>query len=166
MPHDKTFNNKNKLPFVIHACTINDDNSACEEYRDANEPFPTHTHGLHDMGLPEFFVHGRLFGPHGNGALVNMAYEILFEDETLRGEMLSNVRDSAHQGVHITTINTGHGTTHIMARIVSQLHSGVLAAYVTDVNPLAEYIQLFVAGCEWSRDESGFSIPVDLMGYC
>ena len=39
-----------------------------------DSPCPTHTHGLHDIGWPEFFIDPLAFGPHGNGDKINVAY--------------------------------------------------------------------------------------------
>jgi len=51
-----------KYPFLIEAC-------------DEFPAFPTHTHGLTEIGMPEFFIDPCAFGPAGNARLINRAYD-------------------------------------------------------------------------------------------
>lgn len=53
---------KSEYPFIVHAC---------EEI----PAFPTHTHGLTEIGWPEFIMDPFAFGPSGNGMRINRAYE-------------------------------------------------------------------------------------------
>ena len=52
------------LPFIIHACPP-------EEI----PPFPAHTHGLTEMGMPEFIIDPYSFGPKGNCHLINAVFD-------------------------------------------------------------------------------------------
>ena len=60
-----------KWPFNIHACI---DPPA----------FPTHTHGLTEIGLPEFIIDPFTFGPLGNMYIINAAYEFLKKPKNAR----------------------------------------------------------------------------------
>ena len=60
-----------KLPYVVHACV---DLPA----------FPTHTHGLTEIGMPEFIMDPLTFGPIGNMHIINAAYEFLKERKNAR----------------------------------------------------------------------------------
>ena len=51
-----------KYPFIVEAC---EDIPA----------FPTHTHGLTEIGWPEFFIDSFAFGQQGNARRINHAYE-------------------------------------------------------------------------------------------
>ena len=54
--------NKSKYPHFIHACP--------------DLPgYPTHTHGLTQVGLPEFLIDPLAFGPKGNVGVINRAYD-------------------------------------------------------------------------------------------
>ena len=44
-------------PYMIHACPL-----WVKDF-----PYPTHTHGLYDLGLPEFIMDPLAFGGDGNG---------------------------------------------------------------------------------------------------
>jgi len=55
-------------PFGIHACT---------EY----PAIPTHTHGLTEVGWPEFIIDPLAFGPKGNAGLINRAYDFFSKPE-------------------------------------------------------------------------------------
>lgn len=51
-----------RYPYIIHACP--------------NLPaFPTHTHGLTEVGMPEFIVDPLAFGAKGNMHCINVAYK-------------------------------------------------------------------------------------------
>ena len=41
---------------------------------DKEPPYPTHTHGLYDIGMPEFLMDPLAFGGVGNGQRINSAY--------------------------------------------------------------------------------------------
>lgn len=52
-------------PFIIHAAP-----------HWGNEPlFPTHTHGLTKIGMPEFIMDPLAFGGPGNGARINYSFD-------------------------------------------------------------------------------------------
>jgi len=51
-----------KYPFTIEVCS--------------NMPaFPTHTHGLTELGMPEFLMDHLCIGPVGNASIINLSYE-------------------------------------------------------------------------------------------
>jgi hypothetical protein len=53
-----------KEPFIIHADPLKE-----------RTAFPTHTHGLTNVGMPEFVMDPIAFGPYGNGNRINAAYK-------------------------------------------------------------------------------------------
>ena len=55
---------KEKLPFIIHADPLKELTA-----------FPTHTHGLREINMPEMFIDPVSFGPNGNASIINHAYE-------------------------------------------------------------------------------------------
>ena len=57
-----------KYPFIIEAC---EDIPA----------IPTHTHGLTEIGWPEFFIDPFAFGTQGNAARINRAYKYFKRSE-------------------------------------------------------------------------------------
>ena len=72
----------NSYPFVIHGC------------KDL-PAFPTHTHGLMEVGIPEFLMDPAAFGAEGNGHIINLAYEYFSKlenkdklDRILNGEII------------------------------------------------------------------------------
>jgi len=65
---------ESKYPFIIHGCATPDEPCAtCGEIH--SEIYPTHTHGLEDIGWPEFLINGRCFGPRGNARTINESYD-------------------------------------------------------------------------------------------
>ena len=59
-----SINTSSKYPFIIHADPLT-----------GKTAFPTHTHGLTDVGKPEFIMDPAALGPHGNGGRINAAYK-------------------------------------------------------------------------------------------
>ena len=52
------------FPYIIHATPPWDE----------DPPYPTHTHGLYNIGMPEFLMDPVAFGGKGNGQRINSAY--------------------------------------------------------------------------------------------
>ena len=53
-----------EYPYVIHACPLQ-----------GEALYPTHTHGLMLVGMPEFLMDPLAFGGEGNASRINAAYE-------------------------------------------------------------------------------------------
>ena len=53
-----------RYPFIIEADPLLESTS-----------YPTHTHGLYNIGFPEFFMDPLSFGGEGNGQRINSAYK-------------------------------------------------------------------------------------------
>ena len=51
-------------PFIIHSSPPEDE-----------QHFPSHTHGLHEIGMPEFIIDPLAFGGVGNASVINDAYD-------------------------------------------------------------------------------------------
>jgi len=66
----KPIESKNELPFIIHVCG-------------ARPFFPTHTHGLVEIGWPEFLMDHLAFGPYGNGNRIKCAYNYFSRAENI-----------------------------------------------------------------------------------
>jgi hypothetical protein len=64
-----TFLTQGNYPYTIEACPPWDD----------EPPYPTHTHGLYDLGLPEFIMDPLAFGGEGNAQRINSAYDYLID---------------------------------------------------------------------------------------
>ena len=56
-------------PFIIHA----------DPLWDEGFPYPTHTHGLSNIGLPEFIMDPLAFDGEGNAQRINSAYDYLID---------------------------------------------------------------------------------------
>lgn len=53
-----------QYPYVIHACPLTED-----------ALYPTHTHGLSQIDMPEFMMDPLSFGPEENARIINLAYK-------------------------------------------------------------------------------------------
>lgn len=71
----KIFDPKNgKYPFFIHCCP----------HTGPDFPYPTHTHGLSEIGMPEFLFDPLAFGADGNAGRINKAFEFFIRPENDR----------------------------------------------------------------------------------
>jgi len=55
--------------------------------------YPTHTHGLSKLGMPEFIIHACCFGPRGNARLINGMFIYVIKNrpaymKLMRGERI------------------------------------------------------------------------------
>jgi len=59
-----------RYPFIIHADPLKESTA-----------YPTHTHGLTDVGMPEFIMDPLAFGGEGNAGRINAAYDFFRKKE-------------------------------------------------------------------------------------
>lgn len=62
--------NISRYPFIIHADPLKESTA-----------YPTHTHGLADVGMPEFLMDPLAFGGDGNAGRINAAYDFFRKKE-------------------------------------------------------------------------------------
>jgi hypothetical protein len=136
------------LPHQIHA-----DTSGAEKYS-----YPTHTHGLASIGLPEMFINATCFGPYGNAAAINHAFvEIAESDEKIKA-----IQEG--QEIEISSEDNGEEIITLMLRPVSNKHMGVLAAYGENAeNAPVKFAQLYVKGDDHVLEETYFSEAYNIM---
>ncbi|MBC2732878.1 MAG: hypothetical protein HF981_00790 [Desulfobacteraceae bacterium] len=71
----KIFDPKNGMyPYVIHGCPLTE----------TEFPYSTHTHGLTEIGMPEFIFDPLAFGADGNTSRINKAFEFFMRPENER----------------------------------------------------------------------------------
>lgn len=73
--YEKQPGKTDKLPFIIHGSP-----------RDAIPQCTTHTHGLNEIGMPEFIMDPLAFGLDGNAGVINAAYRYFSKPER-KGKM-------------------------------------------------------------------------------
>ena len=131
-------------PYVIHACPP------------TKGAYPTHTHGLTEIGLPEFIVDPFAFGPEGNAGLINDAYTYLSmpqNAETLNSIMAgetvtinSKTLDPSDDGIH----NFCFRRVGINFEAVKQAYDGMDLEKIEDV---ISFIQIYVEGDDYALDD-------------
>jgi len=89
-------------PFIIHADPFQLPNT-----------YPTHTHGLMEVGWPEFFIDPLAFGGIGNAGLINAVYRFLRRpgngsrlDAVLKGEIVEITDEDLYPGCASDTAYT------------------------------------------------------------
>ena len=85
--------------------------------------YPTHTHGLWNVGLPELFINATAFGPRDNAAVLNVVFEYLatHEDDFYRVRRGEYVEFSPWEG------------TVLCIRSVQAMFAGVQKAYNLEI---------------------------------
>jgi hypothetical protein len=132
------------FPYIIHACppTVG--------------AYPTHTHGLTEIGMPEFIVDPLAFGPQGNAQLINDSYLYLSRpehadvlDQIMKGETAtvnSKGLDPARSGEH----NICFRMVGIDFEAVKQAYEGLDLEKIADV---ISFIQIYVEGDNFALDD-------------
>ena len=117
-----------KIPHIIHGCP-------CDSY-------PTHTHGLEDVTLPEMFINGKAFGTKVNANIINNIFDRL--------------KNRAIEFVRVGSLKIGDDPLEfklwkesdmvICIRIVDKDFAGVKTAYHDNNVCKTGYAQIFVKG--------------------
>jgi len=134
-----------EYPFIIHADPLIEDSI-----------YPTHTHGLHDIGWPEFFIDPLAFGPDGNGDRINSAYHYFNQSKSQLEDVLKG--NIIEIPINILNPKWGNAPLYSMCfRIVSHNFDGLKLAYDIDgsgIDPDMKFVQIWVKGDDYAiRDE-------------
>jgi|GEM_PF-872281 len=129
---------KDLLPFETHASA-----------REVVVQYPTHTHGLHEIGLPEFLIDPHAYGPKGNNGLICSAYEYFAKQENK--SKLDAILTG--QAIELTVKDLGgnpeRNSDVYCFRLVSADFEGVKLAYAftgNEIDPDIKFIQIWVKG--------------------
>ena len=126
---DKVNELSRNMPFQIHG----DINMA------SKEAYPTHTHGLVTVDLPDIFINASAFGPVDNAKMINIVASGLILDKNHYAEFLEKSILELKTGVYEDDI--------IMClRKVENNFLGVTRAYNNDEPSIFGYAQLYVQG--------------------
>jgi hypothetical protein len=132
------------LPYIIHAC--------CHAYNS----FPTHTHGLTEIELPEFIVDPLAFGPQGNARLINASYRYLSMPEN--AEILNSIMSGENITINSKTLDPSYDGTHNFCfRRVGIDFEGVKQAYdgldLGKIEDVISFIQIYIEGDDFALDD-------------
>ena len=138
------------LPFIIHASPMNDPS-----------PFPSHTHGLAAIGLPEFLMDLLAFGPEGNAGRINASY--FFFNKPENAPLLDNVLNGEIVKLTMKDLDpTGKDARPYVYcyRLVDPTFEAVKQAYLTDDEPLPtemKVIQIWVEGDNYAITDAYYA---------
>ena len=132
------------FPYIIHASTPTVD------------AHPTHTHGLTEIGMPEFIVDPLAFGPEGNAGLINDAYRYLSLPEN--AEILDSIMTGETITINSKTLNpSSDGSFNFCFRRVGIDFEAVKQAYdgldLGKIADLISFIQLYVEEDDFALDD-------------
>ncbi len=131
------------LPFIIHASPLHDP-----------EPYPTHTHGLHEMAWPELIFDPQAFGPNGNGNRINLSYRHFAKPEN--EHLLNEILNGRIVKLTMKDLDPDHPDFEPYVycyRLVGADFEAVKQAYLTDDIPLPagmQIVQIWVEGDDFA----------------
>jgi len=121
----------------------------------ANIPaFPTHTHGLTKLGMPEFLIDHFCMGPVGNGGRINSSYKYFTKAEN--ASKLNAIKNGETVKLTITDLNPDAkpGKLIYCYRRVYPEFEMVKQAYDLDdpnqVSPETWFVQIYVEGDDFA----------------
>ena len=117
-------------PFMIHGDTAKNQRFC----------YPTHTHGLSELDLPEIFINASCFGPIDNARLINEIAAALLINTVAKESFFHIEKLEMETGLH------EKDDMVIGLRKVSNDFSGVKAAYNDDTPSKFGYAQLYFVG--------------------
>jgi hypothetical protein len=139
-----SFLTQGNYPYMIHACPLSD----------KDFPYPTHTHGLYDLGLPEFIIDPLAFGGEGNGLRINSAFRYFMNplnagqlDAVLSGQIIKLTGPQLDPKYMLKD-----PYTYCFRKIYADFEA-VKQAYgkgVVSLVPAMEFIQIWVDGDDYA----------------
>lgn len=119
--------------------------------------YPTHTHGLSEIGLPELFINATCFGPVNNCMTINMIVSELLSNESLFVRV-SNHREEIECDFLEFESNED---LLICLRPVPEGFLGVLAAYPNKDTNERMFSQIYVKGDDHVLDPEFYRDSMD-----
>jgi hypothetical protein len=105
--------------------------------------FPTHTHGLNTLDLPEIFINASCFGPIQNANAINVAVATVANDDALI-EKVRNKEEILIMELEAMSPEGEKESLELMLRPVSNTHLGVLSAYSEEDAKEGAFAQLYI----------------------
>jgi hypothetical protein len=117
--------------------------------------YPTHTHGLTEIGFPEFLINPTAFGPVGNARVINRAYDFFIKPENEENlKEILNGKTIKLTGKELRPESDGSDPNIYCFREVPPTFEAVNQAYLieelgTDVSGM-RFIQIYVEGDDFA----------------
>lgn len=121
--------------------------------------FPTHTHGLTELGMPEFLIDHLCLGANGNGTIINLSYEYFIKAKN--ANKLDAIKNGQMIRLNFTDLKPEVKMKDILDpdrvycyRRVSPEFEMVKQAYVIespeDVDPDMWFVQIYIEGDDFA----------------
>jgi hypothetical protein len=126
------------LPFAIHAAPLSDEGGQ----------YPTHTHGLADIGIPEFIMDPLAFGPEGNADKINRSYRYFKRNK--KGLQLILGGQTVKLPIKRICPKWNNAPNYRLCfRKVTPEFEAVKLAYPHDIDPGTQFVQIYVDGDDY-----------------
>ena len=128
-----------RYPFIIHADSLK-----------GSTAFPSHSHGLYDIGFPEFFIDPVAFGGKGNAGRINFSYDYFKKPKNkAKLESILNGKTLKLTGTQLCRKHLRNDPYVYCYREVQPTFEAVKLAYgsgVAAAYPGIKFIQIYVEG--------------------
>ena len=128
-----------RYPFTIHADPLKESTA-----------YPTHTHGLYDIGFPEFFMDPVAFGGKGNAGRIYCSYDYFKKPKNkVKLKSILNGQTLKLTGRQLSRKRLSNDPYTYCFREVPPEFEAVKLAYgsgIGDANPGIKFIQIYVDG--------------------
>jgi len=130
-------------PFIIHASPP----------WDPDPPYSTHTHGLTEIGMPEFFIDPLAFGGEGNAGRINYSFDFFMNPQN--NHQLQDILKGKIVKLPTAVLNPkskGEPYTYCYREVPPHFEAVKLAygAGVSYVIPKMRFIQIWVDGDDFA----------------
>jgi len=129
-----------KYPFMIEADSLRGITS-----------FPSHTHGLADVGLPEFIMDPYAFGGNGNATRINSAYDFFKKQEN--DGYLKSILDGEVVKIRGKQLSPKYlkndPYTYCFRKVTPEFEAVKLAYFEEEITDGMQFIQIWVDGDDY-----------------
>ena len=129
----------NKYPFIVHLCPT-------------SPAYPAHTHGLKEIGMPEFIMDPMAFSPKGNGAVICRVYDYVTKKKNVGDLDMVKIGQTIKLSTNDIYPEVKEDTNYVYClRRVFANFQAVKEAYVEGgVKPGMWFVQIYIEGDDFA----------------
>jgi len=129
-----------RYPFIIHADPLKESTS-----------YPTHTHGLTNVGMPEFIMDPLAFGGEGNAGRINAAYDFFRKKKNAaKLKAILNGKTVKVKGKQLSPKpNNNDRYVYCFREVTPEFEAVKLSYHDKEITENMQFIQIYVEGDDY-----------------